>query len=119
MAINPVTEVTPEKKEKFLKALRQVPNVTRAARMARMSRKTAYKHREDEQEFADAWDEALQEGIEALEETCWRDAQKGNTALMIFLLKAHKPEKYRDDYEHHHDGKVIVEVVRKDANARG
>lgn len=106
------TEFTPEKKERFLKALRQMPNVARACRAVHISRRTAYNHKESDVEFAAAWDEALDIGVEALEESAWKRATKGDTALTIFLLKAHKPEMYREDVKQEHSGEVVIKVVR-------
>jgi hypothetical protein len=113
------TEFTAKKKEKFLQSLRLEPNVTKACRRAHTSKTTAYLHRNSEstlydQEFAEAWNEALEVGLSVLEEEMWRRAVKGtkkpvyqsgqlvghiqeySDTLAIFLAKAHMPEKYRE-----------------------
>lgn len=112
-----VTDVTPEKKERFLSELRTMPNIARACRLTKISRQSAYRHREEDKEFADAWDGALVEGIESLEESAWKQAKKGSETLTIFLLKAHSPEKYRETVKTEHSGEVVhrittIEVVR-------
>lgn len=124
-------DFTPEKKAKFLKALTQMPNVSRACRLARTSRTTAYNHRNADSAFAAAWDEALDIGIETLEEEAHIRAFKGRSepvfyqgakvgqvkrysdTLAIFLLKAHRPEKYRERHEisGKDGGPVIVQVT--------
>lgn len=96
MASNPVTDVTPEKREKFLNKLREIPNVSRACRLAKVSRMTVYRLKESDPDFAAAWADALEEGIETLEAKAFERAKRDSDTLMIFLLKAHKPQIYRD-----------------------
>lgn len=91
--------VTPQKgawQEPFLLALSNKPNVSRACRQAKISRMTAYRSRRDDPQFAAAWEEALSFGVEAMEDTAWDRAESESDTLMIFLLKAHRPEKYRE-----------------------
>ena len=113
------TDFTVEKKGKFLASLRKEPNVSKACRRAGVSRTIAYLHKNPEyalfdQEFAEAWEEALAVGMSVLEEEMWRRAVKGtqkpvyqsgllvgyiqeySDTLAIFLAKAHMPEKYRE-----------------------
>ncbi|MEP7294029.1 MAG: hypothetical protein ABI835_19740 [Chloroflexota bacterium] len=104
-----VTDVTPEKKVRFLSELSKMPNIARACRLARISRQTAYRYRESEAEFAAAWDEALTEGVESLEESAWKFAQRGDTTMAIFLLKAHNPEKYRETVKTVHSGSLEID----------
>lgn len=108
-------DFTPEKRAEFLDSLRKVPNVSRAAKHIGVSRRRAYQVYETEPEFAAAWDEALTEGVEWMEAEAHRRAFEGtdkpvtfqgaitdtykefSDTLAIFLLKAHKPDKYRDN----------------------
>lgn len=92
-----MTDFTPEKRQKFLSKLAEMPNVARAARLCGITKQTAYRHRAIDEEFAVAWEEALDEGVERLEEEAMKRAKKYSDVLMIFLLKAHRPEKYRDN----------------------
>lgn len=111
------TKRTPKKrrewKKAFLAALAKSPNVSAAARKARIARAAVYEAREDEP-FAKAWDDALASAIDDAEGEMYRRAVKGtrkpvyqggvkvgeiqeySDTLLIFLLKAHKPEKYRE-----------------------
>lgn len=120
-----MTEFTPEKREKFLKKLREWPNVARAARQCGVSRQTVYNHRRSDDEFAAAWDEALDEGVDRLEEEAERRGFKGvmepvyykgekvgtirrySDTLAIFLLKAHRPEKYRENIDITSGGRAL------------
>jgi hypothetical protein len=106
---------TPKKREQFLTTLRESGgNVSRSCSEARLSRVAAYAWRADDSNFARDWDEALEFAIEALEEEVRRRAFKGtdepvyyqgeevgavrkySDTLAIFLLKAHRPERYRE-----------------------
>lgn len=86
-----------ETQAKFLETLAISCNVTLSAKSANIERTTAYKWRDEYPDFAAAWDSAIQEAIERLEYEAWQRARKQSDTLMIFLLKAHKPEKYREN----------------------
>jgi hypothetical protein len=93
-----VTTLTPKEswQAKFLKAMEKRPIVARACKVANVSRQTAYVYREQDPEFAAAWDEAKQNGIDALEEIAWERAETVSDTLMIFILKGQRPEVYGD-----------------------
>lgn len=85
-----------------------------ASSVAGVGRATAYEHRAAYPEFAAAWDDAIEEAVEALETEARRRAMEGveqpivsngeiiattrrySDTLTIFLLKAHRPQRYRD-----------------------
>lgn len=115
-------KLTPKKadvtwRDKFLRRLAATGNVTAACRSAKISRQTAYNARAEDPHFAAAWDEALIVATELLELEARRRAEKGvldpiyfqgqqvgkirrySDTLLIFLLKAHAPEKYRERLE--------------------
>lgn len=101
-------------KDVFLDTLRETCNVTLAAQAAGVSSSCAYRHRKEDVLFAERWDEALAEGIDLLEHKAherafngvlepvfWQGAEVGyvkkySDALTMFLLKAHRPDKYRE-----------------------
>lgn len=107
-------KLTPEKLTAFCAALAETGIVARACKAVGISRQTAYGWRDDIPEFAAAWDKALAVGITALEDEAHRRGFEGvdegvyhqgvlvdtqrkySDTLAIFLLKAHKPEKYRE-----------------------
>jgi len=98
----------------FLQALRNSGNVRAASGAAGIDRDTAYRHRHRSQEFAKEWDAALDDACDVLEAEAWRRAVRGteepvhylgqqvgsvkkySDVLLIFLLKAHRPMKFRD-----------------------
>ena len=112
--------LTPKKEwhAPFLKRLCETANVSAACRRAKISRVVAYEDRKEYPEFAAAWEEALEIATEALELEARRRAERGvldpvyqggvkvgtvrkySDTLLIFLLKAHKPEKYADRRQH-------------------
>lgn len=98
----PNAPVTEEQKQRFLDALRSGASVTEAAQAAPFDRATAYKLRKHDEVFAREWFDTIEEGTETLERECARRAMDGSDLLMIFLLKARRPEVYRDRYEVHH-----------------
>lgn len=81
---------------KFLETLRESGVVTHSAQVAGVGHRTVYKHREIDPEFAKQWDEAVAEAIERLELEAVRRARDYSDLLLIFLLKANKPDKYRE-----------------------
>jgi len=115
--------VTPKKRRKggedwkpiFLRELGASGNVSRAAKEAKVARKTAYVARLKDSQFEVDWDDALETACDALEEEARRRAVEGtkkpiyysgrvvgyireySDTLLIFLLKAHRPEKYREN----------------------
>lgn len=98
-----VTRGTPKKqmvavdwKVTFLDALRESPIISEACKAAGVSRTTAYRHRDLAPEFAVDWEKALRIGMSSLEDVAIKRAKDGSDTLMIFLLKAHDPDKYQD-----------------------
>lgn len=85
---------TDRAREAFLAQLRLVPNVSAAARAAKISRNAAYDWRADDEAFATAWDEAVDEAVDDLEEVAWQRAKGQSDRMMEILLKAHRSDKY-------------------------
>lgn len=116
------TDRVRKKQEKFLDVLRETCNVSEAARTSGAGRRTVYEWREKDEAFAAEWDEAEQEAADKLEREAWRRAVEGTDKPVTFqgvitatykeysdrmlelLLKAHKPEKYKDRVLNEHSG---------------
>lgn len=118
-------KLTQEKKQTFLAHLRETGNVTLSARAVAIATMTLYDARKADPAFEAAWKTAIEEAIDVLEEEARRRAFTGVTRkkfhlgkpvfdpltrkqyveqeysdlLLIFLLKAHRPAKYRERYE--------------------
>jgi hypothetical protein len=135
------TTGTAQKDAKFLELLSQGATVGAAARGAGYARRSLYRWRKARADFAAAWDDALAEGTDLLEDEALRRAKDGfdeprfyegqvcghvrrySDTLLIFLLKARRPGKYGDKVTAEHTGpgggpitqitRVIVEPPSK------
>ena len=120
--------------EPFLAALRQRGNIRASCEAAGVARTTVYFRRANDPPFAAAMSEAIEDAADDLEAEAWRRAVEGCTrpvygsggagvgtvqvgeiteysdALMVLLLKAHKPGKYRENVKVEHGGHVEVTV---------
>jgi Bacteriophage Sf6, terminase small subunit-like len=102
------------KDARFLEALANGATISSAVKSAGYARPTVYKWRAADVKFAAAWDDAIEEGTDLLEDEVLRRAKDGveeprfyegeicghvrkySDTLAIFLLKARRPEKYSD-----------------------
>lgn len=82
----------------FIKHLSMWGNVTAAAEWVGISRKTARKAYNERPDVRELWHEAIDEAAERLEMDVAERSRKSDL-LAMFLLKALKPEKYREKYE--------------------
>lgn len=115
---------TTAREEKFLAVLRRTCNVSEAAAAAGIGRRTAYEWRDADDAFREAWDDAAQEAADHLEREAWRRAVEGTDKPITFqgqitatykeysdrmlelLLKAHRPEKFKERVANELSGKV-------------
>jgi hypothetical protein len=120
--------LTRERQERFLKALAETGIVSAAVEIAGTSRTRVYELRKRNPDFATAWEEAEERAADALEAEAWRRAVDGvqeplvsggkvvrdddgqpiairrySDALMIALLKARRPERFKDRAVVEHD----------------
>lgn len=114
-------ELTKEQLARFIEHLSASANVTASAHVAGGCRRSFYNWRARDEDFAAEWDEALQRGLDALEDEGIRRAMGGtpryvvsmgkivldpdgkplvehvaSDTLLMFFLKARRPEIYRD-----------------------
>jgi hypothetical protein len=128
-------------KKRFLEHFARLGNVTAACDAAGIKRRRViYEWKEHDDEFVMAYREAEQIATEVLEAEARRRAVEGVTTetpliyrgkvvdtvvetkysdtLLIFLLKARDPEKYRENVNLHHSGRVRRdEAERPDLSA--
>jgi len=122
------TKLTRERQERFLRALAGTGIVSTAAEIAGTSRTRVYELRKRDPTFAVGWEEAEEQAADALEAEAWRRAVSGvpeplvsagkivrdddglpiairrySDTLMIALLKARRPEKFKDRQLVEHD----------------
>lgn len=114
----------------FLGALSDTHMVTTAAAAAGIKRTAAYARRQRDLQFAQAWDDIEDQSTETLEREAYRRAAEGvlrpvfqggdevgqirefSDTLLIFLLKARRPERYRERYQVDHTGQVQIDLAR-------
>ena len=118
------TKFTPKKRAAFLVNLAEFANITLAAKAAGWDRQSAYNYRASDPVFAAEWDDAMEQAVDLLEAEARRRALEGcdkpvfyqgeqcgvireySDTLAIVLLKAHRPEKFREN-------------IRQDINVTG
>ena len=110
----PAQKWTSARRAAFLAALAETGNVSRAARAAKASRSRAYQLKADDPQFAEEWAGALEIATDALDAEARRRAMDGvetprfhqgqiagtvkkySDSLLMFLLRAHRPDLYRE-----------------------
>ena len=85
-----------EKRAKSVASLAEGNSIARAAGDAGIGRTTAYEWREADAAFAQAWDDAVEAGTDALEDEAVKRAKSGSDTLLIFMLKARRREKFAE-----------------------
>ena len=113
--------LTGRRKQHFLEVLAECGNVTAAAAAAGVARCVPYEHRKTDDAFAKAWEEAEEIAADRLEAEAWRRGVEGveepvislgkvvegadgeplmirrySDTVLLALLRAHRPEKYRE-----------------------
>jgi hypothetical protein len=120
--------LTRQRQERFLKALAETGIVSAAVEIAGTSRTRVYELRKRDPSFAAGWVDAEERAADALEAEAWRRAVAGvqeplvsagkvvrddddqpiairrySDTLMLALLKARRPEKFKDRAVVEHD----------------
>ena len=131
-----------DQRARFLAELARTSNVTASAQAIGYSRRGMYGLRETDAEFAADWDEAIEMGVDALEHAARDRAITGviryvtckdglvldkfgvpvterhfSDAMTALLLKAHRPEKFKDRQAIEHSGLADIAAVL-DARAK-
>jgi len=125
------TKRSPKKEEKFLLHLAKTGNVTAACEVIGICRRTPYEWRDGCDDFARAWDSAVEIYVDTLEAEADRRAAQGveqgvyfqgkrvagerkySDNLLMFRLKALRPEKYRDNAKLDVSGTVEVRKIER------
>jgi hypothetical protein len=130
------TKLTVKKRNAFLKALATCGNVSASCITVGTTRDAVYKLKKRDEKFAEAWEDAIQQGADELEEEARRRAMgwdedrytkegavylvnRHSDLLMIFLLKGLRPEKYKDRVSHDAEVRTDNRVVYYPDNGRG
>ena len=117
-------------RDAFVERLKATGNVTLAATGAGVSRQQAYRTRNRNKAFRRQWDEAMEQAMDLLEGEARRRATGMNRdfwyagkvvgsereysdALLMFLMRAHRPHLYRENMKVEHSGGMEVTGDRK------
>lgn len=124
------TKLTAKRKSDFILLLEERGNVSVACRAVGVARVTAYEHKNTDRTFAELWEEAMQNYADSLELEADRRAVEGTVkpifykgerisevreysdTLLIFRLKAIRPDQYRDRSQVDHSGSIAVIGIR-------
>jgi hypothetical protein len=129
----PDTRTTLHKK-KFLEKYLKYYMVEPAAKAAGIERSTVYRWLKKDKDFAEKFEQARRDVLTVLEDEAFRRACKGvaepvfykgeecgevqkfSDRLLITLLKAYAPEKYRERTDQKQSGEVVLRVKYDDAS---
>lgn len=135
MGIARTNRTTQRARALFLLELEKRGNITDACKAASITRRqTVYEWKAADQEFSDAWDAALDKAMDEAEAAAYRrgvegwdepvfgslgnfcDGQVGtihkySDTMLTLVLKANRPDKFREKIDHEHRGTVNVEFV--------
>jgi hypothetical protein len=96
-------------KARFLEALAEVPVVAHAARAASIDYRQAWRTRESDPEFASAWDDAMEAGVDRAEQEAFRRGVQGYEEPVVDKGRlAYQYERYLKDVKLP-DGTVVQE----------
>ena len=68
------------------------------------------KKRAEKDEVRERLEEANETSTQLLEDEARRRAMKSSDLLLIFMLKARRPDIYRDNVKHEHEGRIDLQL---------
>lgn len=109
----------------FLAALADVPIVANAAKLARIDYRQVWRVRESDAEFAQAWDDAMEQGIDRAEQEAFRRAVVGfeepviDKGRLAYRYERYVDEEGKEQYRQLLDenGQPVPLTVRKHSDA--
>jgi hypothetical protein len=130
------TKRTPKRRKIFLENLAKGVSVTGSAIAAGLARASVYEWRDDDPEFAEEWDDAVEQGTDLLEDEVRRRSTQGvdepvfykgvivghvrkySDQMAMFLLKGRRAEIFRDVAKPEADQNLIPDLIAsiKEAN---
>jgi hypothetical protein len=87
-----------EKKRAFLDALARLGTVRAAVEAASVDRHAVYRWRDEDPAFRQGWVDAIEDVADSVEAPMLANARAGQFLPGIAMLKALRPEKFRDGY---------------------
>ena len=111
--------------EKFINYLEESGNITNSSKLARVSKGTVYHFKEVDEVFRMEWETAMErwsdkmegEAFALIKEQFIEKDYKSNPALLIFLLKGAKPNKYQEHVQQDTTAMKFIEEIKTFAQA--
>lgn len=95
-----MAKLTDKKRDAFLEALGKGLSVTTAAQAVGHTRSSMYGFKERDKDFSDAWDEAVEQGTDVIEDHVLKmGLNDKNLTALIFLLNGRRPEKFKQRHD--------------------
>lgn len=88
-----------------LEHLREGYSVVKVAKMCNVADRTLRRWRKEDPDFASAWEDAWEQGTDALVDLAQHRAANGSDPLLMFLIKERRPS-YRENYQVSVSGQV-------------
>ncbi len=107
------------KQKRFLEVYRNCANIRMSCDEIGITRRQFYRWRDEDPDFKEQLQVLGEDATESLEKIAWERAQSTSDTLLIFLLKALRPEKYREirDVRLEHSGSLeVLQVVKRVGN---
>ena len=119
----PEERFTPEKKRQFLELYRHAATtVAKCAEVVGISTVSVFTHVRSDPAFAKAYELAKELNTDHVEEMLYEHAldksQPGNLIAIFGVLKARRPEKYREVHKVEHAGQLVMVTADALAQAR-
>jgi hypothetical protein len=117
------TQTTPKERRDwrpvFLEAYGRLGIISGACKVAKVGRTNVYTERVRNPEFAEAWDEVEQHGIDEVELAARMNALAGNAPMQMFLLKTRRRELYGESGHEELRARLDRQQVELDAMRAG
>jgi hypothetical protein len=103
---------TDENRSRFLSALNSGTSIATACRACGFDRSTAYDWRRDDPNFRQAWDDAIENGTDRVEDLVLREAvEKRSLPAMFGILRARRPERWARNSKADADADIAAAAI--------
>ena len=114
-----------KKLETFINLLEESGNISLSAKNSKVSYKTVYYYKENDEAFRMEWETAMERWGDRMESEAFgliktqfsEKDYKSNPALLIFLLKGAKPNKYQEHVQQDTTAMKFIEEIKTFAQA--
>ena len=114
-----------KKLEIFINLLEESGNISLSSKKARVSYRTVYYYKENDETFRMEWETAMERWSDKMEGEAFalinkqfiEKDYKSNPALLIFLLKGAKPNKYQEHVQQDTTAMKFIEEIKTFAQA--